>query len=799
MEPNFIPKTSVPVNSDKSLHIMSPRIELLYHFLQDRMTRKQRTWGGDITILDDPEITSLPYVLRKAKAFEKTLAEMPITIEENDLIVGNTTFDNDIVRTTLPLYATPQELEYAEKGEHLIDVGLAHKTPYYPQILDQGLSGILKDINEKIADLEQRPLNPENNEKLSLFKAMYIECKAVMTLSDRYTALAKSLAKQAPPQRRNELLQIAAICHRVPRLPASSFQEAVQSFWFIHYALFSTQTVISCGRLDQFLYPFLKNDLENGIITVQKAQEIIDCLWLRFNDRLQIIRENFFKCSEPSEKLHRNVQGRVYGTNQVMKAGHRDRVLFAEEQADAINHFGQNILLSGIRPDGTDGTNELTYLCLNALEKFTLLSPVVTVRLHKDSPTNLFFRTAEVLRKGGGQPFLNNDDVLIQAYVNLGVPLEDARDYANSNCWETMIQGKSDQELIRGINFLLYLELVLNRGVSQISGKQLGIDTGDPKLFQQFSDLLDAWKQQLDYQLKQAIEHIGRGILNSTLEHSGHGKYCYNPFLSALTLDCIEKEKDVTRGGARYTIWHIMAEALANATDSLVAIKKMIFDDNTITMTELLKSLGDNWDASTLLRQRLISKLPKFSQDNDYADNLGQEMMDHFINRSNYHAQRYPMFIFPKGAGTFSWIKMSGGEVGATPDGRYSGEVVAANLSPAPSTDLFGPTAAIRSYLKMRVADLAAGAPIDLRISKRSLKGSEGLKRLAGFIQTFIDLGGNMLTITVTDVEELKRAMDEPEKYRHLRVRMGGWTAYFVMLSKEQQLVHIQRVEHGII
>jgi formate C-acetyltransferase len=362
-----------------------------------------------------------------------------------------------------------------------------------------------------------------------------------------------------------------------------------------------------------------------------------------------------------------------------------------------------------------------------------------------------------------------------------------------------MIQGKSDQEIIRGINFLLYLELVLTRGVSHVNGEQMGIDTGDPQQFQQFTDLMDAWKQQTDYQLEHAIDHIGQGILNGTLEHSSHGKYCYNPFLSALTLDCIQKEKDVTRGGARYTIWNIMAEALANATDSLTAIKKMVFDDKAITMAELLTSLGTDWNTSTLLRQRLVSKIPKFSQDNEYADAIGQEMMDYFLDRSNYYAQRYPMFIFPRGVGTFSWIQMSGGEVGATPDGRYCGEVVAANLSPTPGADLFGPTTALRSYLKMRVADLAAGAPIDLRFSRGSLKGSEGLKRLVGFIQTFVDLGGNMLTLTVTDVKELKRAMEEPEKYRHLRVRMGGWTAYFVMLSREQQLVHIRRVEHGLI
>jgi formate C-acetyltransferase len=460
--------------------------------------------------------------------------------------------------------------------------------------------------------------------------------------------------------------------------------------------------------------------------------------------------------------------------------------------------MGQNLLLSGIRPDGSDGTNELTYICLNAVEKFALTQPVVTVRLHKASPHKLIIRVAEVLKKGGGQPFINNDDVLIQGYVDLGVPLEDARDYANSNCWETMIQGKSDQELIRGINFLLWLELALNRGVSRVNGSQIGLDTKDPHSFTAFQELMDAWKAQMDHQLQQAIDYIGRGVVNETLEHSGHGKYCYNPLLSALTRDCIENEKDLIRGGARYTIWHIMGEALANTIDAMTAIKKMVFEDKTVTMDELLTALKADWEGFENLRRRIVSRIPKFANDDDYADDIGRELMDYFVNRSRFHAKKYPTIIFPCAIGTFSWYFQIGMEVGATPDGRHSRKAVAANLSPVAGTAGSGPTAAIHSYLKMHVADLAAGAPIDLRFSKSSMKGITGTQRLTGFINAFIELGGNMLTLTLTDVEELKRAMKEPEKYRHLRVRVGGWTAYWVTLTEEYQHLHIQRVEHGL-
>jgi len=766
------------------LRSRSGRVERLYALLQERMTRKQRKWGSNLTVLDDPATAQLPHVLRRAKAFEKTLLEMPIAIEEDDLIVGNTVEDGVIVRTRLPKYATEEERAQA-RVEDEIEVGLAHKTPYYPDILEKGLSGIIAEIDKKIIEIAGRSQSNERDGKLTLFQAMLLECKAVIAMANRYADLAQKLSTKARnPQRRDELLKIAEVCRRVPEFPARTFHGAVQSLWFIHYALFSTGTALSCGRPDQYLYPYFK-ELEERAITLEEAQEIVDCLWLRFNDRAQICRENF-------------AQEAIDNAPKYWLAGHRKRLYLAIDDADAINHFGQNLLLSGIRPDGLDGTNELTYLCLNAVEKFALTQPVVTLRLHRNSPQELIVRTAEILKKGGGMPFIDNDDALIQAYVDLGVPLEDARDYANSNCWETMIQGRSDQELIRGINFLLYLELALNRGVKRVDGEKLGRDTGDPRDFKTFPELMDAWKAQMDYQLQQAVDYIGEGVEKGTLEHSGHGKYCYNPFLSALTLDCMEKEKDVTRGGARYVIWHLMGEAVANTTDAMAAIKKMVYDDKTVTMDELLTSLEADWKGCENLRRRLVSRAPKFANDDDYADDIGREMMDYFVARSRFHAARHPLVIYPCSVGTFSWYMMIGNEVGATPDGRHYGEPVAANLSPVPGTDVSGPTAAIRSYLKMRVGDLAAGAPIDLRFSGSSLTDEAGTQRLAGFIKAFIDLGGNILTITVTDVEELRRAMKEPEKYRHLRVRMGGWSAYFVMLSEEQQRLHIQRVEHGL-
>ena len=317
--------------------------------------------------------------------------------------------------------------------------------------------------------------------KLHLFQAMKVEAGAVIELAHRYADLAAQQAQQTvDPHRRDELNQIAHVCRRVPEQPAQTFHEAVQSFWFIHYALFSTGTSLSCGRFDQFLFPTLAAELAEGTITLESAQELVDCVWMRFNDRGQICRENFYADEEEGGTAASNgahqpaAKKRVKVVDkgpQSWNAGHRKRFRYAADAADAINHFGQNILLSGIRPDGFDGTNELTYLSLNALEKFAFTSPVVTTRLHKGSPHAVIARTSEVLKAGSGMPYINNDDILVPAYVDLGVSLADARDYANSNCWETMIEGKSDQELIRGMNFLLFLELALYRGHAKAHGQ----------------------------------------------------------------------------------------------------------------------------------------------------------------------------------------------------------------------------------------------------------------------------------------------------------------------------------------
>jgi choline trimethylamine-lyase len=779
----------------------SERCSRLLGVLQQRMTQTQLSWGSDRTVVDDPDVAAQPLVVRQAMAFEAILTAMPIGIESDDLIVGNNIDDGRIVRINMPEYASATERERATKDGSPIDARLSHKTPYYYDVLDRGLLAILGDVEGVISETAAQPPSAERDETLAEFRAILIEGRAVIAMANRYADMAENQAEACTSsQRARELRRMAEVCRRVPAHPAGSFHEAVQSFWFVNYALFSTNTHLSCGRIDQYLLPYLHDDLENERVSMAVAQELVDCLWLRFNDRAQIRRESFFVPEAEAASIKASGRGGVVVDRSPHegRAGHRIRFGYATDGADAINHFGQNILLSGIRPDGTDGTSALTYLCLNALEKFPFTSPVVTARVHRGSPPVLLTRVAEVLKSGGGMPYVNNDDILVKGYSDLGVPVVDARDYANSNCWETMIEGKSDQELIRGMNFLLFLELVLNRGVSKMLG-HLGIDTGDPLEFVDFVALMDAWKAQLDRQVKEGIDLIGKGVADGSLEHSSHGRNRYNPFLTALTHDCIARKRDVIRGGARYRIWHVMGEGVADAIDAMAAIKRLVFDERSVALATLLDALRSNWDGYEDLRQLIVHRSPKFANNDPYADDIGREMMRYFVERSRHHAARYPDIIFPMSVGTFSWFAMIGREVAASADGRRDGEPIAANFSPAPGTDVSGPTAAIGSYASMHVSELAAGAPLDLRLSASSVNGKNGTNRLAGLLKAFVNIGGNMLTVTVTDVEELRRAMKEPEKHRHLRVRMGGWSAYFVALSEEQQRLHISRVEHGLV
>lgn len=781
--------------SDPVYRKMSPKIRQHFDTIERRMHQKQKMWGGDLTVLT-PETEKESTTYRRALAFEKVMEEMPVCIEEWDMIVGNAVEDGVIARCVLPAYLRLDELGKCTYN-------MSHKAPDYETLLNTGLLAILEKLSQKEAKTESQK---------EFVRAVRIEICAVIKLAERYAKLAKKLAgEEENPGKREEYLEIARICSKVPGHPAETLREAIQSLWFINHAFIETMSYLSIGRIDHLLYPYYKKDAERGNITLREAQDLVDQLCLRINDRAVLDTENYVV----NQKM---LPGAPAQCRLDYNFGFVDKA--QTDEADAINHWGQNILISGLNPDGTDDTNILTYLFLNAHEKFSMTDPTLTVRMHKNTPEELRNRTAEVLKNGGGMPYINNDDILIPAYQSYGVSLEDACDYANSNCWETLLQGRSNQEMIRGINFLYLLELALNRGQSLVYAKDKakeeapvledpttfspwvgpanpvidGIDTGGCKEFNSFEDLMRAWKAQLDYMLCTSMEYVSREMK----ENGSHGPYSSNPLLSALTRDCVEQLTDICRHGARYDLWHILAEAVSNAADAMAAIKQLVFEEKIIKLPQLLETLKNDWKGQENMQLRFLRDAPKFGNGEDYVDSIAVEMVNYYLERVDYHRKKYTDILFCPCIATFSWIVNIGRRIGASADGRFSKEPIAANMSPAPSRDVSGPIAAIRSYLKLNLEKMPGGAPIDLRVNINGLEGEEGTRRISAMIQTFLEQRGNMMTLTITSAEELRRAMECPEKYRGLRVRMGGWSAYYVLLSKESQKIHLSRVEHGL-
>jgi formate C-acetyltransferase len=790
------------------LREMPAQIRRHFDTIERRMRKRQRMWGGNLTILNQ-ETVKRSNVIRRSLAFEKIMTEMPIAIEAHDILVGCCLVDDTVVRCAFPHYILNEELG-------LCSIQMSHKCPDYDKLLARGLRDIINELKSRIPQAQAAEFEDQRRSALEFIEASIREAESVIAMARRYAALAEEIAEgEADPCRREELWEIAAVCRRVPEYPARSFHEAAQSVWFLNYTLFETITNISIGRIDQVLNPYFETDWKAGRITLARAQDIVDSFVLHCNDRAQIDPKVYFL--EDQRKLE--------GAPEQCRIGYGYGFVTALENdhADAINHWGQNILLSGLLPDGTDATSAVTYLFLNAHEKFSMTAPVLTVRMHKGTPPELLERAAEVLKTGGGMPYINNDDVIVSAWEALGVSREDACKYANSNCWETLIQGMSNQEMIRGLNFLYFLELALNSGKPFIYGEAVkrerkpdrrdpisfgsgisigyhiidGVDTGDPAGFTSFEDLMYAWKLQLDCVMQKAMEHVNRELMRD----GSHGPYSSNSILSLLTQGCVEDLTDIAHRGAKYDMWHLMGEAVANAADAAAAIKKFVFEEKIITLPRLVELLKANWagEEGKLLRQRFANEGPKFGNNNDYVDSIAREMVDYFVERGGCHAKKHPGIIFSPCIGTYSWIISIGKKIGASADGRESQEPIASNMSPVPGRDVSGPTAAIHSYLKLNTRPMAAGAPIDLRLSSNGLEGKEGTRRIAALIKTFLEEGGNMMTLTVTSAEELRKAMENPEKYRGLRVRMGGWSAYYVLLSKASQKIHLKRVEHGFV
>ena len=754
---------------NSQLRYCAERVERLRKRVREEEFIKKEVWGENLSILDENNRKE-PLIVRKALAFKKVLSEMPIDIRDDELIIGMIRMGSVATGLPFPDYATTEEKREAARKKTSPYSVWGHTMPGYAFLLQKGFTGIQEDARGKLDELTR---TNRNERRRHFYRAVVVCYDGILVLTRRYMSLAVRLAEMENDHwRRQELIKIAEVCQRISTNPPQSFHEAIQTFWFAHLALQSTLNFTPIGRFDQFMYPFLLSDLKKGVITLDKAQELIDCLWIKFNEREQ---------------------------SAMLSEDHSDPYAFAlggyEKRRDSrfkeilMHVWSQNIILGGQNPQGKDATNVLTYLCLNATQKLHMSNPTVSMRFFKRSPAALLERSCEVLADGYGMPIIFNDEAIVPGFQKMGVPVEETRDYTNDGCWETQIPGKTEFRYSL-ISAPCCLERALNRGCSRVSGKREGIETKDPYTFVSYQEVMATFKAQLDHEIKRIIDIM--------VDYYG---CLYDiapvPFLSSLVEDCLKDGKDITEGGAKYVVHGMLLMGLSNVADSLVAIKKLVFEENMVSWFELLKSLENNFAGREDLRQMLITRAPKYGIDSDYADGVAQEILEYFVERVQYHDRGYTekTIRFSTGAGSVEFYVVAGEQVGATPDGRLAGTPLGANLSPSAGSAVKGLTAAINSFTKLPLIDLPIGSPLDIGVDTRTLQGEKCVKTLIAVVQSFLDKGGNIMSITAHSVEQLRAAQRDPDRYRDLIVRVAGWQAYFIDLTPKYQDAIISRIE----
>ncbi len=749
----------------------TPRVLDLRRRMREAMERPPA--AAECPARIDDRYMGEPLPVRKARAIALKLSILPTALWGGQLLAGSHTLEEPRLHYEqgFPDYVSPEEAARAKARGLSIHSVFGHIVPDYPRLLAKGLTGILAEAEA------QRPLATTPDEHAFL-TSVEVALQAVMDYAARLAAHCEQEARGcADLSRAAELAEMAANLRQVPAGPARTFWQALQAVWLLHMVFHATMNGNALGRLDQYAWPYLRADLAAGRLDLPRAAELVSCFCLKFNERAkttedQLADERPVEAPDPSRRT------RHYTSSQL---GTR------RDQLDATNHWLQNIVVGGLTPEGQDGTNPLTYLLLEAYRRNRMTNPLLALRLHRASPDELVRYACEVLKDGGGMPALFNDEQLVPALERFGIPTPDARDYTNDGCWEVIIPGRTDFCFQR-LSLMLCLEWALNRGQARIAGSPSGPDTGDARAFTRYDQVRAAFAAQVEAM-------VGRVVRDVVATLGDRQSIAPLPLLSALIDGPIPARRDMTAGGARYRTFGLLAESAAHAIDSLTAIKKVVFEDGLAGMDELCDALAADFAGYGPLRAALLAA-PKYGNDDPYADAVGRDVIDIFTAAVAKHAEAFREWVgFPAGVGTFSWYIGIGEGLGASPDGRLAGEPVSANFSPALGCDGNGIPAAILSYGAMHRSNLPAGGPLDLRLGRRLVQGEEGTARMAALLRGLVETGGNMMTLTVVDTEELRAAQREPEQYRSLRVRMGGWCAYFTMLSREQQEHHIRRQE----
>lgn len=622
------------------------------------------------------------------------------------------------------------------------------------KIYKKGFNDFKKDIQKSLESLDYHN-DPEAFNKTQELKAMSICCDALITYASRHSEKALALAeKEINPERKSELKKIAEVCNHIPANQPRNFWEALQYYWFVHLGVtteLNTWDAFCPGHLDHHLYPFYKNEIEKGTLTKEKAEELLQCFWIKFNN-------------QPAPP----------------------KVGVTAEESGTYTDFAQ-INLGGHNEDGSDGVNELTYLILNVIEDMRLIQPSSSIQVSKNNPNKFIKRAAEIIKTGFGQPSVFNSDLIVEELVRQGKSLIDARCGGSSGCVEVGAFGKENYNLTGYFNLPKVLEITLNNGIDPRTGKMIGIRTGETVKFKLFDELFSAFKKQLNHFVDIKI----RG--NNVIERL-YADHMPSPFLSLLIDDCIFTGKDYHDGGARYNTSYIQGVGLGTITDSLSAVKYHVYERRNMSMESLMKILKENFYNNERIRQLLLNKTPRYGNDNDYADDIMKQVFESYFKaidgRKNTKRGTYHINLLPTTVHVYF-----GSVIGALPDGRFAYQPLSEGVSPVQGADRQGPTAVLKSVSKMDHVR-TGGTLLNQKLTPQLLEDDNGMNKFVSLIRTYFKLNGHHIQFNVVDAETLLAAKEHPEMYRDLIVRVAGYSDYFCDLSEALQNEIITRTEH---
>ncbi len=625
------------------------------------------------------------------------------------------------------------------------------------KIYAKGFLDYQADIENALANIDY--LNdPEAIEKRDELNGMHIMCDAIMILGKRYAELARSMAEtESDETRKAELLQIAANCDVVPAHKPETYWQALQMYWFVHLGVtteLNPWDAYSPGRLDQHLIPFYRNDCKAGILDETKAKELLECLWVKFNN-------------QPAPP----------------------KVGITLKESSTYTDFA-NINTGGITPDGEDGVNEVSYLILDTMDEMKLLQPSSNVQISRKTPMKFLKRACEISRKGWGQPAFYNTEAIIQELLNAGKTIEDARRGGTSGCVETGAFGREAYILQGYFNLPKILEITLHDGFDPVANKQLGLHTGNATDYKSYEELFEAYKKQIAYFAD--IKVKGSNMITRI-----YAKYMPAPFLSIITDDCISSGKDYNAGGARYNTNYLQGVGIGTITDSLAAIKYNVFDEKRFTMEELMRAMGANFEGeeNALIYNLVSRKTPKYGNDDDYADDIMKSVFHYYqktiTGRPNMRNGQWRINMLPTTCHVYFGEVML-----ASPNGRKAHKPVSEGISPEKSADVNGPTAVIRSCSKMDHLS-TGGTLLNQKFTPAVVAGEDGLTHMANLVRSYFNMDGHHIQFNVIDRQTLINAQNHPEDYRDLIVRVAGYSDHFRNLSKELQDEIINRTEQS--